>query len=109
MMEEARGSQSIEPLSSAEKLRPPSWATEEPLGHMNASNHFVISSCSMNETTGEPITQELSLRLFGHLNGTSLPLIFISSLWEKKKQLVFHQLKHFIHDSLGGLLFKDYL
>lgn len=76
---------------------------------MNASNHFVISSYSMNETTGEPVTQEFSLRLFGHLNGTSVLLIFIRSLWGEKKQLVFHQLKHFTHDSLGGLLFKDFL
>lgn len=52
---------------------------------MNASNHFVISSYSMNETTGELITQEFSLWLFGHLNGTSLLLIFISSFWEKKE------------------------
>lgn len=86
MMEDACGSQLINRTPfQCRKPRPPSWATKEPLGHMNTSNHFVISSYSMNETTGEPITQEFSLWLFGHLNGTSLPLIFISSLWKKKK------------------------
>lgn len=85
MMEDARGSQLINRTPfQYRKPHPPSWATKEPLGHMNISDHFVISSYSMNEATGEPITQEFSLRLFGHLNGTSLPLIFISSLWEKK-------------------------